>query len=66
MFTYCSFPKEITAKLMVNPLYKEVIERRNVQIGQKLHHVDNVCKKLANMGKPIPEEIEIHRNFLQS
>jgi len=66
MFTYCSFPKEITAKLMVNPLYKEVIERRNVQIGQKLHHVDNVCKKLMNMGKPIPEEIEIHRNYLQS
>ena len=64
MFTYCPFTSEVRERLTVNPLYKEYVDRHKIKAGQKVHHVDNVCQKLRNMGKPIPEEIENYRQFL--
>lgn len=64
MFTYCPFTSEVRERLIVNPLYKEYVDRHKIKAGQKVHHVDNVCQKLRNMGKPIPEEIENYRQFL--
>ncbi len=65
MFTYCPFPKEVTGKLTVNPLYKEFVDKHNMRRAQKIHHVENVCKKLQNLGKPIPEEYEKYKQFLE-
>ena len=65
MFTYCPFPKAVTSKLTVNPLYKEFIDKDNLRRAQKLHHVENVCKKLQNTGKPIPEDYEKYKQFLE-
>ena len=65
MFTYCPFPKTVTSKLTVNPLYKEFIDKHNLRRAQKLHHVENVCKKLQNTGKPIPEDYEKYKQFLE-
>ena len=66
MFTYCPFPKTVTTKLLVNPLYKEFVDKHGLRRAQKLHHVENVCKKLQNLGKPIPEEYEKYKQFLEA
>lgn len=65
MFTYCPFPKTVTSKLTVNPLYKEFIDKHNLRRAQKINHVENVCKKLQNTGKPIPEDYEKYKQFLE-
>lgn len=66
LFTYCPFPKEVADKLAANPMYKEIVDKYNIRTAQKIHHVDNVCKRLINMGKPIPEEFAKYREFLET
>lgn len=66
LFTYCPFAKEVRDKLKINPMYKEMIDRYNIRMGQKLHHMNNLYQKLRNMGKAVPEEIEKQREFLES
>lgn len=58
LFAYCPFSKALREKLEINPLYREYLERFNVKTRQKLHHLDNLCKKISNTGRSIPPEIE--------
>ena len=64
LFDYCPFSKEIRDKLKANPLYKEMMERYDVKLGQQIHHFDNVFQKLKNMGAQIPPEIQSQRDYL--
>lgn len=64
LFTYCPFSKEIRDKLKMNPLYKEMMERYDIKLSQKLHHYDNLFQKLKNIGAEIPPEIQSQRNYL--
>lgn len=64
LFTYCAFSTEIREKLKANPMYRELVERYDVHMGQKRHRMDNLCQKLNSMGKGIPEEIEREKEFL--
>lgn len=66
LFTYCPFSKDVRKKLEINPLYKELTDRYQIKNAQKLHHLDNICQKLKNMGKEVPEEIKKQREFLES
>lgn len=66
MFTYCPFPKAVTAKLAINPLYKDFIDRHTIRRSQMIHHAENVCKKLQNTGKPIPEDYQKYKQFLET
>lgn len=66
LFTYCPFPKEVANKLTANPMYKEIVDKYNVRTAQKIHHVENVCKKLTNMGKTIPEDFAKYKEFLET
>lgn len=65
LYTYCPFPKAVASKLVANPMYKEIVDKHNIRTAQKIHHAENVCKKLTNMGKPIPEEYENYKKFLE-
>lgn len=64
IFTYCPFSKEIRSKLTANPLYKEMMSRYDIKLSQKLHHYDNVFQKLKNAGTPIPQELQMQRDYL--
>lgn len=66
LFTYCPFTKDIREKLSSNPMYREVIEHYDVKIGSKVHHLDNVIKKLRSSGCRIPEELERQQAFLEN
>ncbi len=66
LFTYCPFSKEIRDKLKMNPLYKDMMDRYDIKLAQKLHHYDNLFQKLKNIGAEIPPEIQSQRNYLGS
>ena len=63
--TYCPFPAELRKKMAANPLFKELLERQEIKIGQKLHHIDNVIQKIKNAGVEVPDEIMATRNFIE-
>ncbi|MCM1047241.1 MAG: cyclic nucleotide-binding domain-containing protein [Clostridiales bacterium] len=65
LFTHCPFAKEIRDRLKINPLYKDMMERYDIKLSQKLHHMDNLIQKLKNTGVETPEEITTQRAFLQ-
>ena len=64
LFAHCPFSKEIRDKLKINPLYKETMERYDIKLSQKVHHMDNLCQKLNNTGVEIPAEITAQRAYL--
>lgn len=64
--TYCPFSKEIRDKLKSNPMYKEMLEKYDLKMSQKVHHIDNLCQKLNHNRTPIPEEILNQKKFLES
>ncbi len=66
LFTYCPFSKEIRDKLKANPLYKEIMDRYDIKLAQKLHHMDNLFQKIKNNGAAVPDEIVAQRAFLES
>ena len=64
LFDYCPFSKEIRDKLKANPLYKEMMERYDVKLAQRIHHYDNLFQKLKNIGASVPPEIQSQRDYL--
>lgn len=58
LFNHCPFPSEIRQKLTANPIYLSVIQRHTTKYEQLLHRMNNLCQKLANNGKSIPEEFQ--------
>ena len=65
MVTYCPFPAELREKIAANPMFKDMIERYNIKTTQKLHHFDNVLTKIKAAGQEIPDELVIHRKFIE-
>ncbi len=65
LFNYCPFSKAIREAMVINPLYKEIIERYQNKNKQALHLNDMVMQKLANNKIEVPEEMKAHRMFLQ-
>lgn len=64
LFTYCAFSADIREKLKANPMYRDIVERYDVHMGQKRHRMDNLCQKLTVLGKGIPEELLREKEFL--
>jgi hypothetical protein len=64
LFTYCPFAKEIRNRLKANPLYKEMMDRYDIKLSQKIHHYNNLFQKLKNTSTSVPEELQNQRAFL--
>ncbi len=61
LFIQCPFRKEICDGLESNPLYGDLLHRRKVKIGQRLHQLNNLKVKLENMNidaEKVDAEIE--------
>ena len=65
MVTYCPFPAELREKIAANPMFKDMIERYNIKTTQKLHHFDNVLTKIKASGQEVPDELIVHRKFIE-
>ena len=65
LFNYCPFSKSVRESMGTNPLYKDIIERYNNKNKQALHLNDLVLQKMANAKIEVPEEMRLHRMFLQ-
>lgn len=66
LFTYCPFAKEIRAKIGINPLYKQAIDKYNVVNSRKLHRITLLCRKLENTSEGVPEEIAEYKKYMES
>ncbi|MCH5250127.1 MAG: cyclic nucleotide-binding domain-containing protein [Lachnospiraceae bacterium] len=64
LFTHCPFAKDVRDKLKINPLYKDMMDRYDIKLAQRLRHLDNLSQKLNNNGVTIPKEIEGQRDYL--
>lgn len=64
LFTYCPFAKEVRERLKGNPLYKDMMDRYDIKLSQKIHHYNNLFQKLKNMNVEIPKEIQEQRHYL--
>lgn len=64
LFTYCPFAKEVREKLKANPLYKDMMDRYDIKLSQKIHHYNNLFQKFKNMNVAVPKEIQDQRNYL--
>lgn len=64
LFTYCPFPAASVETLRQNPLYAELLNRHQITVAQKLHHLDVLTRKLQNSGTVVPETLELERKFI--
>lgn len=65
LFKYCPFHNDVATKLKQNPLYSDIIERRGLKTAQRLHHLDNLKKKLVAAGVKIPDTLEAEIAFAE-
>ncbi len=63
--TYCPFPKDLRQRIGANPMFKDLLERYEIKLTQKLHHYDNVIQKLKGANQPVPDELMDNRDFLE-
>ena len=57
MFTYCPFPASLMTGIAQNPLYSELLERRNILAGQRIHHLEVLAQKIKNAGGQVPSTL---------
>ena len=58
LFNHCPFPAATRQKLTSNPIYLSVIQRHTSKYEQLLHRMNNLCQKITNSGKDLPEEFQ--------
>lgn len=63
LFNHCPFPGEIRKKLTANPIYLSVITRHTSKYEQLSHRMNNLCTKITNSGKELPDEFKQEIQF---
>lgn len=58
MFKHCTFSASLRNTLKQNPQYGDLLQRYDLKRQQKLHHLNQICKKLNFSNTPVPAEIE--------
>lgn len=64
LFTYCPFPKKICNTLAQNPLYTEILDRRNIKTAQKMHHLNMLEQKIIKSGSAVPHTLETEKHYV--
>lgn len=64
LLEFVPFSREIRARLAVNPMYREQIERYEIKQKAKIHKIDNLMVKIRNMNHQVPNEIIEQKNYL--
>lgn len=63
LYSYCPFSASMNSMLEQNPIYSELMSRRKVLSGQRLHHLDMLMQKMRNSNITIPATLEAERKF---
>lgn len=63
MYLQCPFSAAVRNNLATNPIFAELNEKYKLKAGQQLHKLENIRKKLASKGYPIPDELDIEVAF---
>lgn len=58
LFNHCPFPSETRHKLTSNPIYLSVIQKHTSKYEQLSHRMNNLCQKITNAGKDLPDEFK--------
>ena len=67
LFNYCPFSKVIReGAIATNPQYTQLIERYKNKAAHEIHLFDLACGRIEKAGHPIPEELLVHKAFLES
>lgn len=64
IYSYCPFDKDLAARIRTNPIYTEIIDRGELRKAQKLHHLEQIEKKLKNSGIQVPETLIGEMDYL--
>lgn len=66
LFSQCPFSANIRTALNSNPIYKEPMDKYRRVIGERIHKLDSIIKKLESKKLPVPQsvynEIEYFKN----
>lgn len=65
LFTYCPFPASMNGMLEQNPTYSELMSRRKILNGQRVHHLDMLMQKMRSSNIRIPDTLEAERKFAE-
>lgn len=65
LFNHCPFPAEIDNALSTNPLYVELLQRKQLKTATRLHHLDALAKKLSLTKYGIPETLKDEILFVE-
>ena len=63
LFSYCPFPASLNASLEQNPLYSELLGRKKILDGQRIHHLEMLQQKMRVSGITIPPTVTAEINF---
>ena len=67
LFNYCPFSKVVReGAIATNPQYSQLLERYNHKMAHELHLFDIATGRIEKAGHPIPEELKVHRAYLES
>lgn len=65
MFTHCPFPASLMAGMAQNPLYSELLERRNILAEQRIHRLEILAQKIRNTGRQVPSTLPAEIAFVR-
>lgn len=65
MNSYCPFSKTLRSTLSANPIFKDPIERYEVKVSQKLHHLEGVIARIKAGKHTVPDELYKEAAFIQ-
>ncbi|MCR5255294.1 MAG: cyclic nucleotide-binding domain-containing protein [Acetatifactor sp.] len=64
LFNYCPFSKSVCEKVGTNPLFSELINKRNIKNSQRLKRIGLIIQKLDSNGKDVPESLKNEIAFI--
>ncbi len=65
LFTYCPFPAGLNASLEQNPIYGELLSRKKIVDGQRVHRLKSFLQKLRVSGSTVPPTLEAEIRFIE-
>ena len=67
LFNYCPFSRVVRqGAIATNPQYVKLIERYNNKMAHERHLFEVATGRIEKAGHPIPKELRLHRDFLES
>lgn len=66
IFKYCPFSEEIRKNLSGHPMFKDMLDRYNVKLGQALHKIDLLKRRIEATGNKVPEDLLKEEQFIKA